>query len=83
MHELLGGALRDSIRLYWSHCDTCRVNWPEVHPYPPVTLLADVRLLGREVNDKGFTVLKTNIFLFDRESQAMLLDSTGRAGIPS
>ena len=67
-HELLGGAVREHIRLYWSHCGTYRVNWPEVHPYPPVTSLKDVRSLGREVKDKGFTALKTNIFLFDRES---------------
>ena len=67
VYELLGGAVRDRLRVYWSHCGTYRVNWPEAHPYPPVKSLDDVEALGREVKEKGFTALKTNIFLFDRE----------------
>ena len=34
VYELLGGAVRDRLRVYWSHCGTYRVNWPEAHPYP-------------------------------------------------
>ncbi len=66
VYELLGGAIRERVRLYWSHCGTYRVNWPEVHDYPPVESLDDVKALGRDVKGKGFTALKTNIFLFDR-----------------
>jgi len=65
--DLLGGAIRDRLQLYWSHCGTWRVNWAEVHELPPVTSLDDVRALGREVRESGFGALKTNIFLFDRE----------------
>ena len=65
VHELLGGAVRDRIRVYWSHCGTYRLQNPEVHATPPLESLDDVRALGREVRDSGFTGLKTNVFLFD------------------
>jgi L-alanine-DL-glutamate epimerase-like enolase superfamily enzyme len=64
VYELLGGKLRDRIRVYWSHCATWRINHPSCYP-PPITHLDGVKALGREVRDKGFTALKTNIFLYD------------------
>jgi len=67
VYELLGGALRDRLRLYWSHCGTYRMMNAEVHGQKPVRSLDDCRALGQEVRDKGFTGLKTNIFLFDPE----------------
>ncbi len=66
VYELLGGPFRQRIRVYWSHCGTYRVMRPEVHGTPPLTSLDEVRDLGREVKDKGFGGLKTNVFLFDR-----------------
>ena len=65
--ELLGGALRERIRVYWSHCGTYRISRPDVHDCPPLESLDDVRAQGREVAEKGFTALKTNIFQFDPE----------------
>ena len=62
-YQLLGGKLRDRIRVYWSHCATWRINRPNFYK-PPITDLAGVRAIGREVRDKGFTALKTNIFLY-------------------
>jgi galactonate dehydratase len=59
-YELLGGKVRDRIRVYWSHCATYRINRAEW--YTPITDLAGVKAIGREVRDKGFTALKTNIF---------------------
>ncbi len=67
VYDLLGGAVRERIRVYWSHCGTYRVNWPEVHDCPAITSLDGIRALGQEVKEKGFTALKTNIFLFDRD----------------
>ena len=29
-YELLGGKIRDRIRVYWSHCATWRINHPDV-----------------------------------------------------
>jgi galactonate dehydratase len=64
--QLLGGRLRERIRVYWSHCATYRVMAPEAHGTAPVRSLDDVRAVGAEVRARGFTALKTNIFLFDR-----------------
>jgi galactonate dehydratase len=63
-YELLGGKVRDRIRLYWSHCATWRINHP-THYQPPIVDLDGVRAMGREVREKGFGALKTNIFLYE------------------
>ena len=60
-YALLGGKVRDRVRLYWSHCATWRINHPEHYP-PPITNLAGVRDIGAEVRERGFTALKTNVF---------------------
>ena len=62
-HELLGGKVRDRIRLYWSHCATWRINHPSYYQ-PPITDLDGVKAMGAEVREKGFGALKTNIFLY-------------------
>ena len=60
-YELLGGKVRDSIRVYWSHCGTWRI--ARQNDYRTgVRTLDDIKALGREVVDEGFTALKTNIF---------------------
>ena len=66
-HALLGGKVRDRIRLYWSHCATWRINHPE-HYKPPITDLGGVRAIGEEVRGKGFTGAKTNIFKYGNGS---------------
>jgi galactonate dehydratase len=58
-YELFGGRIRDRIRVYWSHCGTWRVVYPD-HFGNEVTDLAGIRDLGSEVRDRGFTALKTN-----------------------
>ena len=63
-YELLGGKVRDRIRLYWSHCATWRINQPDYYP-PAITHLDGVKAMGEEVRQKGFTALKTNTFDYD------------------
>jgi galactonate dehydratase len=63
-YELLGGKVRDQVRVYWSHCATWRINHPAFYK-PPITDLDGVRAIGREVREKGFDALKTNIFLYE------------------
>jgi len=63
-YELLGGKVRDRIRVYWSHCATWRINHPSYYK-PAITDLDGVKSIGREVREKGFTACKTNIFLYD------------------
>jgi len=41
-YDMLGGKIRDRIRLYWSHCATYRINRPDCHPYPPIKGLKDL-----------------------------------------
>ena len=63
--DLLGGAVREEIPVYWSHCGTYRITRPE--HYEPVETLEDVVALGEEVRDSQFSALKTNIFDFRGE----------------
>ncbi len=62
VHDLLGGAQRDRIRVYWSHCGTWRIARHQFYDADRITDLAGIRALGEEVRDSGFTALKTNIF---------------------
>ena len=62
-YELLGGKVRDRIRVYWSHCGTWRINHPEYYP-PAIPSLEGTKALGEEVRAKGFTALKTNIAIY-------------------
>ena len=63
--EMLGGPVHDQLRLYWSHCGTYRLHHAEKMGLAPVRNLDDIRKLGEHVRERGFTALKTNIFLFD------------------
>jgi L-alanine-DL-glutamate epimerase-like enolase superfamily enzyme len=67
VYELLGGAIRDRLPLYWSHCGTYRMQESSAAAMgqPPLQHLDDLVQLGREVRQRGFQALKTNIFLFD------------------
>ncbi|MEO8856824.1 MAG: mandelate racemase/muconate lactonizing enzyme family protein [Burkholderiaceae bacterium] len=65
-YELLGGRVRDRIRVYWSHCASYRINQPKYFG-PAITHLDGVRAIGQEVRDKGFTGLKTNLFTYDAD----------------
>ena len=70
VYELLGGKIRDRIRVYWSHCATWRINHP-THYNPAITDLDGVKAIGREVREKGFTALKTNIFAYDKDKKGV------------
>jgi galactonate dehydratase len=66
VYEMLGGPVRERIRLYWSHCATYRM--PErarAMQIPEVRTLDDIVKLGKEVVSKGYTALKTNVLLLD------------------
>jgi L-alanine-DL-glutamate epimerase-like enolase superfamily enzyme len=68
VYTLLGGKVRDRIRVYWSHCCTWRINHPAWYT-PAITDLEGVKSLGREVREKGFTACKTNIFIYDEHQK--------------
>ena len=62
-YDLIGGKVRDRVRLYWSHCGTYRARWSEMMDTPPLRTYDDIEALGREVVDRGYTALKTNILV--------------------
>ena len=49
-YVLLGGKVRDRVRVYWSHCATWRVNHPTLYK-PAITSLNGVKALGAEVRE--------------------------------
>ena len=59
--ELFGGPTREAVRLYWSHCGTSRAEHSQYLQTPPLRSMEDISLLGKEVVERGFTALKTNI----------------------
>ena len=71
VYEMLGGPVRDRIRLYWSHCGTYRLSFAEEMQIEPLRSLDDVVQLGRQAAASGYTALKTNVFRFD-DGQAWL-----------
>ncbi len=79
VYELLGGPLRDRLRLYWSHCGTYRLHHADVMGTPPLRNLQDVRDLGALVRDQGFTALKTNIFQFGDGEPSLYMPGFGRS----
>lgn len=80
--QLLGGKMRDSLRLYWSHCGSVRANRGERLGVPRVETTDDLRALAEEVKARGYTAIKTNMFpLTDRPdarpSSPVNVDHTG------
>jgi L-alanine-DL-glutamate epimerase-like enolase superfamily enzyme len=67
VYELLGGPVRERIRLYWSHCGTYRLQWAKEMQIPPLRTLDDCVKAGKEVVARGFTALKTNVFVLGAE----------------
>ena len=59
--ELFGGPTREDVRVYWSHCGSSRARNYELIGVPPLKSMDDIAALGREVVERGFTALKTNV----------------------
>ena len=80
--QLLGGKMRDRLRLYWSHCGTLRAAHATTLGLPPVETTDDLRRLAEEVLERGYTAIKTNLFpLKDRaDAQPVLNRFWNRAG---
>lgn len=80
--QLLGGKMRDRLRLYWSHCGSVRAAHSERLGLPKVETTDDLRRLSEEVLERGYTAIKTNLFpLKDRpDAQPVLNRFWNRAG---
>jgi len=69
-YELLGGAVRDRIPVYWSRCGVIRARCAEyfdgkVIDRPAVRKVDDLVGAAREARDRGFKAIKTNLLVFD------------------
>lgn len=73
--QLLGGKMRDKLRLYWSHCGSIRARHADRLGLKPVKTTGDLRELAHEVMERGYTAIKTNLFaLEDRPDAPPLLN---------
>ncbi len=59
--QLMGGKLRDELRLYWSHCGSTRHSHADLLGLPPCQTTDDLRRLAEEVLERGYTAVKTNL----------------------
>src|SRR6185295_825116 len=48
---------------YWSHCGTTRARYAKGLGVPELRSYDDITALGKEVVERGFTALKTNIVI--------------------
>src|SRR3989338_10547196 len=65
VYDLFGGAVRDKIPLYWSHCGTSRVRASDMVKKPQIKTLEDIKEFGKEVVISGYRAVKTNIGILD------------------
>ncbi len=61
--ELFGGPTRERVRIYWSHCGSSRARNHEIIGVPPIDSWDAITALGKEVVERGFTALKTNVVM--------------------
>jgi L-alanine-DL-glutamate epimerase-like enolase superfamily enzyme len=80
VYELFGGPQRDRLRLYWSHCGSFRIGLSKEMQIPPVRDLHDVIAQGQEAAARGYTALKTNIFVFDDGAPHLHMPGFARSG---
>jgi galactonate dehydratase len=83
VHDLLGGAVRDRIPVYWSRCGVVRARWAaffdgKVIDRPAVRSLDDLKAAGREVAERGFKALKTNVLVFDQKGGGQYTPGSAR-----
>jgi galactonate dehydratase len=63
--QLLGGKMRDELRMYWTHCVSNRARYADSLGVSAVRNTDDIRKMCEEIKEKGYTALKTNIFALD------------------
>ncbi|HVZ09015.1 mandelate racemase/muconate lactonizing enzyme family protein [Rhodopila sp.] len=80
---LFGGPIRERIPVYWSHFGTYRVRSAALMGVPPLRNHDDLARHAREVRDRGFRALKTNILPLAEGTLSSYVPGFGRtAGWP-
>jgi galactonate dehydratase len=85
VYELLGGAVRDRMPVYWSRCGVLRARCADLFDgrpidRPAVRSLDDLEGAAREARERGFKALKTNLLLFDEKGGRMFAPGMTGAG---
>ena len=85
IYALLGGKIRERLRLYWSHCGSYRMSEATAKHMgkQPIKSLDDIVKMGGEVRERGLSALKCNIFLFGDAPGATGMHMPGFARNPS
>ncbi len=78
VYEMFRGPVRDRLRLYWSHFGTYRMHHADVMGVKQLRDLAGLEALAAEVTERGFTGMKTNIFLFGDGEPDLHMPGFGR-----
>ncbi|MBN9559315.1 MAG: mandelate racemase/muconate lactonizing enzyme family protein [Alphaproteobacteria bacterium] len=78
VYDMLGGAVRERIPVYWSHCGTYRVRNHALLGVPELRTYDDLARVGEEVKRRGFKALKTNILPSDGERLVSFAPGFGR-----
>jgi L-alanine-DL-glutamate epimerase-like enolase superfamily enzyme len=85
VHRLLGGAVRERVPVYWSHCGLFRLAYANLFETvigkPAVRTLDDLRRCGEEVAAAGYRALKTNLLRFDGARPAAYSPGIGRGSL--
>ncbi|MGA7486009.1 MAG: mandelate racemase/muconate lactonizing enzyme family protein [Xanthobacteraceae bacterium] len=86
VHELIGGAVRERMPVYWSRCGVLRARCAElfdgkVIDRPAVRTLDDLKAAAREARERGFKALKTNLLLFDAKGGRQFAPGMTGAGV--
>jgi L-alanine-DL-glutamate epimerase-like enolase superfamily enzyme len=84
--ELLGGALRERMPVYWSRCGVLRARCADlfdgnVIDRPAVRTLDDLKGAAREARERGFKAIKTSLLLFDAKGGRQFAPGMTGAGI--
>jgi galactonate dehydratase len=89
VYELLGGAVRKRVPVYWSRCGVTRALHARmfdgnVLPQAGVHAVGDFKAAGREAEERGFKALKTNVILFGEKGarRAYTRNATSAIGHP-
>ena len=80
--QLLGGKLRDKLRLYWSHCGQTRFLHAKRLGLPVVETTDDLRHFSETVLESGYTAIKTNLIPL-KDLPPAIQEHTSRLAYPS
>lgn len=73
VYEMLGGPIRTTLPLYWSHCGSYRLSHAALLGVEPPRTYDDIVKLGHQVTNLGFVGLKCNIIDFDNSPDRMVM----------